>query len=64
MYLLWPPSSRKECSIVKAMDGNVQAGGVVIKDLLGAITMVNILSKCSRRALIAVIYLHECICSR
>ena len=43
-HLLRSPSSRNERSIVKAMNRDVQAGGIVVKNLLDSVTMVNILN--------------------
>lgn len=42
-YFFRPSSSGKEGAIVVTMDGEVEDIGVVIEDLLGSVTMVNVL---------------------
>ena len=42
-YFFRPSGSRKEGAIVVTMDGEVEDIGIVIEDLLGPVTMVNVL---------------------
>lgn len=42
-YFFRPSGSGKEGAIVVTMDGEVEDIGVVIEDLLGSVTMVNVL---------------------
>jgi hypothetical protein len=43
VYLLRFPGARKECAVIMTMHWNVQNMGVIIKHLLCAVAMVNIL---------------------
>ena len=47
--LLWTPSSREKCSIVVAMNRDVQNAGIVVEYVLGSIPMMNVLLHMMRK---------------
>lgn len=47
LYLFRSPRARKEVPIVIAMQGDVEHRGVIVECLLGAVAMVNVLTRIS-----------------